>query len=94
MKKLSLSDRLVRYLQARPGVYVSGGELERIATHSTTYKPSTVSRRLRECAEDGRLERKEVKGTVYYAYQPQMKTVESVQVIGDRAILVKETISV
>lgn len=92
MPKLSLSDRLVRFLKARPGVFVSGGELERIATQSTTYKPSTVSRRLRECAEDGRLARKEVKGTVYYAYIPQVRTVERVEVIGDRAILVKETI--
>lgn len=91
--KLSLSARLVRYLKARPGLFVSGGELERIATQSTTYKPSTVSRRLRELAEDGTLARNEVKGTVYYAYQPQTRQVERVEVRDGRAVLITKTIT-
>lgn len=58
MAKETLRLRAYRYLKARPGVWVNSGELERLAM-GVGYKGSTVSRRLRELAEEssgGRLE--------------------------------------
>lgn len=91
MKK-SLRERIIQYYKKHPNVWISGGELERIAASTTSYKPSTISRRARECAEDGILARKEVKGTVYYCYQPTEKKVERVRIENGRAIVYFETV--
>lgn len=64
--KLTLRRRLYRYLKRRQGVWYSGGWLERLTVEKTNRKASTASRRLRELAEDGLIERKEAKGTVWY----------------------------
>lgn len=73
MKKQSLKQRILDYYRRRQGTFISGGEIERLVASNTTYKPSNVSRRLRELHEDSLLERKEVKGTVFYQYVPQQK---------------------
>lgn len=65
--KLSLRQRILKYLQAHKGVWVSGDEIEKRA-QSVGYKASTGSRRARELAEDGEIHRKEVNGTVFYCY--------------------------
>jgi hypothetical protein len=52
MRKLSLQQRLVRYLQHTHG-YINGGELEKIA-EAAGYKGSTASRRLRVLEEASR----------------------------------------
>lgn len=93
MKK-TLRQRLYAYLKARPGVFISGGELERIASNATSYKPSTISRRLRELAEDGLIARNEEKRTVFYAYQPQKRTIREVVVREGRAVeVIREVIA-
>ena len=70
MKKQSLSERILAYYQKHPGVHISGGEIERLVAASTTYKPSNVSRRLRELHEDKKLQRDLVKNTAVYWYTP------------------------
>lgn len=67
MTKKTLRQRLISYLK-RNGGFVNGGELERLALDAG-FKASTVSRRARECAEEGIIERKEEKGSVWYRYK-------------------------
>lgn len=52
--KTTLRVRAYRYLKSRPGIWVSSGDLEALAMKAG-YKGSTVSRRLRELAEDSRM---------------------------------------
>lgn len=73
MAEKSLQERIVQYLRAQPGVWVSGDEIER-KSQSAGYKASTGSRRARELHEDGVIARKEVNGTVFYCYQPESTT--------------------
>lgn len=80
MKKQSLKNRMLAYLK-RQNCFVNGGELERLAL-SNGYKASNISRRARECAELGVLERKEEKGIVWYKYNGIEKTI-SVPVFQD-----------
>ena len=53
--KLSLSQRLVRYLQRNHG-WISGGDIQRVVAEHTTYTPQNVGRRLRELVTSGDLE--------------------------------------
>jgi Zn-finger nucleic acid-binding protein len=92
MKRPSLRERILSYYRKNAGVWISGGHLEKVVTANTTYKASTASRRARELHEDGLLERKEIKGTVFYRYFPQTKTVEKVIVEGNMARVVHTTI--
>ena len=46
-------EMIIDYLAKTPKEWKSGGELERYVT--TLHKPSNVSRRLRELAEEGRI---------------------------------------
>lgn len=55
MKELSLSDRLVRYLQKHHG-FIASGDLQRIVMEHTTYTPRTTCRRLQELVNEGKLE--------------------------------------
>lgn len=72
---MSLSDKIMRYMKAHPNVWISGGDLGDLA-HALPekYKHDTTSRRARELAENGLLERKEDKSprgkvkTVFYRY--------------------------
>lgn len=93
MKPLSLRERILNYYHQNAGAWISGGEIEKLVALHTTYKASNSSRRLRELCEDGLLERKEVKGTVFYRYLPQTKTVERVVVEGNLAKVVHTVIT-
>lgn len=79
----SLRERAYRYLKGRPRTWVNGGDMERLAMDAG-YKASTVSRRLRELAEEsalgtgdlpGSIEREERPGThsrsVWYRWVPE-----------------------
>lgn len=44
--------------------FVAGGTLERYFADVSSYKPSNVSRRLRELAQEGHLESREVSKTI------------------------------
>lgn len=92
--KLSLQERILAYYRKHDGEWISGGNIERLVVSSTTYKASNASRRLRELHEDGKLERQEVKGTVFYRYIPQKKVVKEVVIEGDRAVEVTKTVMV
>lgn len=70
MTALTLKERLLRYLQARPGVHVSSGELQRLTVEKTTYTAQNAGRRLRELAEDGIIEVEYRKNHAYYVYKP------------------------
>lgn len=54
--KQSLTNRIADYFKRHPDKYFNGGELERLAFEAG-YKASNASRRLRELAESGYLER-------------------------------------
>lgn len=71
--KLSLKKRIENYLR-KAGGWINGGEIESLAL-SAKYKASNASRRCRELAEENILERKEEKGSVWYKYKPQEKTI-------------------
>lgn len=85
MKK-SLRERILSYYRKNDGRWISGGEIERLVAQNTKYKASNASRRLRELREDGLLDAKEVKGTVFYRYVPQEKTVTRVRIEGNMAV--------
>lgn len=67
--KQTLRSRLIKYFSSQPDEVISGGEMERMVSAVTTYKPSTISRRLREIAEDGKLVATYEKGTVFYQWK-------------------------
>ncbi len=94
MKRLSLSDRLARYCRLNPG-WIASGHLQRLALEKG-YTAQNAGRRLRELVEDGTLEveYRKPRNHTYYQYKPQVRTVERVIVEADRAILVKEIVSV
>lgn len=50
--------------------FTNGGEIERFALE-TGFKASNASRRCRELVNEGILERKESKGSVWYRYAPK-----------------------
>ncbi len=91
---MSLRERIHAYYRKHQGVWISGGEVERLVAQHTTYKASNASRRLRELREDGLLESKEVKGTVFYCYVPQVKEISRVEVTDGVAREVIETVMV
>ncbi len=69
--ELSLKDRIIRYLREdhmrNKDRWTNGGEIERLALLAG-YKASNASRRLRELSTDGKIERKEINGSVNYRY--------------------------
>lgn len=78
--KTSLRNRILKYLQARQGVWISGDEIEK-KSQAANYKASTGSRRARELHEDGLIERKEVNGTVFYCSNKPLPTKQQVNII-------------
>ena len=58
MSELSLRERIQRYFDQRPDLWQNGGEIERMALDAG-YKASNASRRLRELASEGFLQREE-----------------------------------
>lgn len=71
MQIKSLKERILDYL-SNTSDFVNGGEIERLAMEKG-FKASNASRRLRELAEEGVLEREERKGkkrmSVWYRYK-------------------------
>lgn len=67
---LSLKDRIFKYLEARPGVRVPSGEIQRLVAERTKYTPANATRRLRELAEDELIQVEQVKGHSHYTYTP------------------------
>lgn len=57
----TLRNRIQRYFSQRPTLWINGRDIEELAMHAG-YKASNASRRLRELAEEGFLEREERKG--------------------------------
>lgn len=85
--KLTLKERLLRYLQARPGTYVASGELQRLTVEKTTYTAQNAGRRLRELAEDNIIEVDYRKGHAWYRYvAPKTQQVRRVSIVGGKAI--------
>lgn len=82
MTKLSLSERLERYIKNRPGEWVASGDIQRIVSEKTKYTASNATRRLRELAEDGTLEVEYRKGHSFYrAVKPQYERRREVVVV-------------
>ena len=84
-KEKSIKQRLYEYLmlcyKTHPQVYIHGGWIEKqVAEYAEKYpskqfKPSTASRRLRELADSGLIQRKENnKGQVEYRFMPNLTT--------------------
>ena len=65
MKKISLKQRILSYLDKR-GDWVASGEIQRLTMEVGYCSPSNASRRLRELAEDEKVEVKYVTGHAYY----------------------------
>lgn len=65
MKKISLKQRILNYLDKR-GDFVSSGEIQRLSMQVGYFSPSNASRRLRELAEDEKLEVKYINGHAWY----------------------------
>jgi hypothetical protein len=92
--KLTLKERLLRYLQARPGVHVSSGELQRLTVEKTTYTAQNAGRRLRELAEDGIIEVEYRKGHAFYCYRPpRTRQVRRIEVVDGVAKEIIETVT-
>lgn len=62
---MTLKDRLARFMRAHHG-WISSGELQKIVSENTSYSPSNATRRLRELAQEGVLERQLRKGHAFY----------------------------
>ena len=67
---IPLKDRLLRYFLKRHTEWISSGEVQRLVSAYTTQTPRTAVRRLQELCEDGKLERKLIKGHSWYRAKP------------------------
>ena len=72
MKKEPLNKRIKTYLQNQSG-WISGKEIEQ-RSYQAGYKASYGAREARKLAEIGEIQRKEEKGTVWYAHKKVKKT--------------------
>lgn len=98
MKKLSLTNRLLEYLKNHQGTWFNGGFLGDLARNSEQhYKSDTASRRLRELAEAGLIERKEEKtktvSSVFYRYKTREIEKEVVEIREENGIRVAKIIT-
>jgi len=66
--RTSLKNRLLRFLKNNPNKWFPKGYLCDLAREKAGYIGENTGRRLRELHEDGKLERKEMKGHVWYKY--------------------------
>lgn len=87
MTELSLKQRIERYVKKsnRP---VSGGEIERLVSENTNYKPSNASRRCRELVDEGVLKANYREGTVFYMWNTGQFTMSD----NDRAVAMFDSI--
>lgn len=74
--KVSTKQQILSYLEGQD--WVSGTRLEYLSLEWET-KASTISRRLRELYEDGQLDRKLVKGCVWYKKRPPINWDEQIE---------------
>lgn len=74
--RLSLKDRILRYLRSNEGIWVNGGTIERL-TLDAGYKASNGSRRCRELAEEGLIqaEEKTINGTRSVWYMAKARSI-------------------
>lgn len=63
--RLSLKDRLVRYIR-KQNDYVAKGDLQRLVADTTSYTPENVGRRMRELENEGVVEVVYRKGHAFY----------------------------
>ena len=69
MNRLSLRDRLARFLKAHySNAWIASGDLQRIVADKTEYTPQNVGRRLRELENESVVEVKYVRGHAYYRF--------------------------
>lgn len=95
MSKRSLKDRIYAYCQARPGVRIPSGEIQRLVTEKTSYTAANATRRLRELAEDDLLQVEYIKGHAHYWYQASgTRQVREVVIEGGVAREVIRTVAV
>ena len=71
---LSLKQRLLRYLAARPKDWSSSGSLQRLTMAHTDQTARTAVRRLQELAEEGELDRELRKGHTFYRIATKLAT--------------------
>ena len=84
---MTAKQELINFLQIQKYSgkdWIAGGTLERYMADISSYKPSNVSRRLRELENDGFIERDLTKGFVRYRIKevPPSRSVEEVRVHG------------
>jgi hypothetical protein len=65
--KTSLTQRIKNYFKGRPTHWINGGEIEALSIQAG-YKGSTASRRMRDLASKGILDRKLEMGSVWYKF--------------------------
>lgn len=94
MKKPTLRDRLIKYLQNHEG-WTASGELQRLAMNAG-YTPQNAGRRLRECVEDGILsvEYRKPHNHAFYRYEKQLKTITDYKVENGVARAYTKTVAV
>jgi len=71
MNRLTLKERLLKWLRAHPG-WMPSGELQRIVALNTTYSPQNVGRRLRELENANLVEVKYHRGHAHYRIKDQL----------------------
>jgi DNA-binding transcriptional ArsR family regulator len=67
MNRLTLKDRLLKWLRTHPG-WIPSVELQRIVALNTTYSPQNVGRRLRELENEHLVEVKYERGHAHYRF--------------------------
>lgn len=81
--KMSLRERLLKYLQKNEGVWIPKGKLGDLARAYTKATGEHTFRRLRELAEERMIEVKYIKGHAHYRYVKGTltKTVQHVEIV-------------
>lgn len=71
--KLTLKNRLLRYLE-RKGAWIASGNIQRLVAEKTSYTPQNVGRRLRELANEGKISRRlDSHGHAWYRIRQEEK---------------------
>ena len=74
--KITLRVRITEHLEKNYPRFLNGGEIEDWVRSISTFKASNASRTCRKLAEDGIIERKMEKGSVWYRYKTQELSTE------------------
>jgi hypothetical protein len=73
--QIAIQNRLYDVWTKNREEWTNGGEVERFAME-LGYKASNASRRCRELASEGVLDRREINGSVWYRYVPKFQPEE------------------